>query len=155
MKVFVYFNLHKKLYSIKALDGPCKGRVVAHATHVALDNCTFAVSEAGRQRVIREQKKNVHAGVMGILVSFKGQYRKGCEFELTAAECRGWYWTTSCERLAECAKKYGVPIKYNPYKYETFVSPRETPVHNAGCVNMVPGAVYASTIDWNRDWKTP
>lgn len=29
MRVFVYFNLHKRCFSIKALEGAMKGRVVA------------------------------------------------------------------------------------------------------------------------------
>ena len=65
MKVFVYFNLHKKVWSVKALSGPNKGRVIAHLDRLVLDDCTFKVSEAGRQRVLREKRKNVHAGVMG------------------------------------------------------------------------------------------
>jgi hypothetical protein len=36
MKVFVYFNLHKKCFSIKALEGAMKGRVVAHRDTVLL-----------------------------------------------------------------------------------------------------------------------
>ncbi len=65
MKVFVYFNLRRKLFSIKALEGPMKGRVVAHRHDVLINDATFKVSEAGRQRVIRERCKNVHAGVSG------------------------------------------------------------------------------------------
>jgi len=69
MKVFVYFNLHKKVWSVKALSGPKKGLVVAHLDRLVLDDCTFKVSEAGRQRVLREKRKNVHAGVVGTLSS--------------------------------------------------------------------------------------
>lgn len=73
MKVFVYFNLHKKLFSVRALEGNMKGRVIAHVNEVHLSDAVFKVSEAGRQRVIREQRKNVHAGVVGKLVpSFCG-----------------------------------------------------------------------------------
>ena len=68
MKVFVYFNLHRKCFSVKALEGINKGRVIKHAFFVALENVTFKVSEAGRQRVLKEQRKNVHAGVVGTLV---------------------------------------------------------------------------------------
>jgi hypothetical protein len=67
MKVKVYFNLHKKMFSVVALEGENKGRVIAHETEVKLTNATFKVSEAGRQRVIREQRKNVHAYVVGTL----------------------------------------------------------------------------------------
>jgi|688.fasta_scaffold144269_3 hypothetical protein len=67
MKVKVYFNLHKRCFSVVALEGENKGRVIAHETEVKLINATFKVSEAGRQRVIREQRKNVHACVVGTL----------------------------------------------------------------------------------------
>ena len=68
MKVFVYFNLHRKCFSVKALEGVNKGRVIKHAFFVALENVTFKVSETGRQRVLLEKRKNVHAGVVGTLV---------------------------------------------------------------------------------------
>lgn len=68
MKVFVYFNLHKKLFSIKALEGSNKGRVIAHSSSVSLKDASCKVSEAGRQRVIKEKRKNVHAGVVGTLL---------------------------------------------------------------------------------------
>lgn len=66
-KVFVYWNLHKHVWSIKALSGYAKGKVIAHASGVTLSNVHGKVSEAGRQRVIREQRKNVHAGIVGML----------------------------------------------------------------------------------------
>ena len=49
MKVFVYYNLHKHLWSIKALEGPDKGRVVHYATSVLLRDPVAKVSEAGRR----------------------------------------------------------------------------------------------------------
>jgi len=66
-KVFVYFNLHKKLFSVR---DHITGIVVGHTDMIALENVTFKVSEAGRQRVLREKRKNVHAGVMGIVKDF-------------------------------------------------------------------------------------
>ena len=65
MKVIVYFNLHKKVWSIKALEGKMKGKVIAHRDYVFLYDAQPKVSEAGRQRVLKEQCKNVHAGVVG------------------------------------------------------------------------------------------
>lgn len=61
-KVFVYFNLHKKLFSVRDHK---TGLVVGHTNTIALEDVTFKVSEAGRQRVLREKRKNVHAGVLG------------------------------------------------------------------------------------------
>jgi hypothetical protein len=61
-KVFVYRNLHKKCYSVK--DWKTK-KVIAHVDNIFLKDAVFKVSEAGRQRVLREKRKNVHAGVLG------------------------------------------------------------------------------------------
>ncbi len=66
-KVKCYYNLHKKVFSVVSIQGENYGRVVYHADQVFLNNCRFVVSEAGRQRVIREQRKNVHAFVRGTL----------------------------------------------------------------------------------------
>lgn len=62
MKTKVYFNFNKKCFSIQQ-----NGRVVGYRNSVCLKNCTFKVSEAGRQRVLREKRKNVHAYVVGEL----------------------------------------------------------------------------------------
>jgi hypothetical protein len=99
MKVFVYFNLHKKCFSVKALEGPQKGLVIRHTRFVWLENVRYKVSEAGRQRVLRERKKNVHAGVVGTLSQMPTD--------------RG-FWLAGWEGCT--------PLKYNPYKYSTFVT---------------------------------
>lgn len=62
MKVKVYKNLHKKMFSI--MDYKTR-KVIAHRHFVCLKNVEFKVSEAGRQRVLIEKKKNVHAFVIG------------------------------------------------------------------------------------------
>lgn len=67
MRVAVYYNLHLKCLSVKALEGPNKGRVIDLRYIVYLRDVTFKVSEAGRQRVLREGRKNVHAFVIGTL----------------------------------------------------------------------------------------
>lgn len=66
MKVFVYRNLHKQCFSVKALDGPMKGKVVARLNKLVLTHCEFKVSKAGRKRVLEKKQKNVHAGVVGL-----------------------------------------------------------------------------------------
>jgi len=65
MKIEVYFNLHQKLFSVRALTGENAGRVIDHRHFVAIENARFKVQQAGRNKVIREQKKNVHAFVRG------------------------------------------------------------------------------------------
>jgi len=75
------------------------GRVIQHLSAVYLKNCTFKVSQAGRQRVLREKRKNVHAMIVGDLVTLNDR------FPQDKAAFRHVY--------------------YNPYKVSTFVD-RET-----------------------------
>ena len=90
-RVQVYRNLHKTdgghvWFSIKR-----GGVVVAHTTRVAIRDVEFRVNEKGRQRVLREKKKNVHALVTGC------------------------FWG-----IGECGTVDG-SFYYNPYNCETFV----------------------------------
>lgn len=64
-RVQIYWNLHRDCFSVMALSGPHKGRVVAHTDSFDLTDATFVVRPAGRQRVLREQRKNVHAFIKG------------------------------------------------------------------------------------------
>jgi hypothetical protein len=64
MKVRVYFNLHKKMLSVQEkINGSWK--VVDHVEQIWLGNAKFKVSEVGRQRVIKNKRKNVHAYIEG------------------------------------------------------------------------------------------
>ena len=65
IRVEVYWNLHKRLFSVRALEGENKGRVIDHAYGVRLSDATFVSQPAGRERVRREGVKNVHAFVRG------------------------------------------------------------------------------------------
>ena len=65
----VYFNLHKHLFSVRQ-----NGLVVAHDNCVLLEEAVFKVSQAGRARVLREKRKNVHALVRGKVGSFNIPY---------------------------------------------------------------------------------
>jgi len=111
MKVFVYYNLHRKCWSIR----DCSTRlVVDHCDILTLHDATFKVSAAGRARVLKERRKNVHAGCEGILT----------------------------ERLGP-AGNY-VQVEYNPYKYESFVLVSDkSPVEGAETVFMANGSVFA------------
>lgn len=64
--VRVYRNLHREMFSIQAKTD--KGwRVAGRAKWVQLFEPQAIVSEAGRQRVLRTGKKNVHAYLTGRL----------------------------------------------------------------------------------------
>lgn len=111
--VEVYYNLHKHMYSIR---DRATGLVVAHADTVALTSGNKGgsafkvrpkVSEAGRQRVLNEKRKNVHALLVGAYA--------GSGLRIEDEEKDGWR-----------------QLYYNPYKTSTFVD-KETgmPVHDA------------------------
>ena len=63
--VHVYYNLHQGGFSIRDKK---TGLVVAYAQTLKLENAIFKVSEKGRQHVIREKRKRVHAFVEGEFV---------------------------------------------------------------------------------------
>ena len=69
MKVSVYRNLHNGLISIKSASS---GLVLGHAKSVDIAWADFVVNEAGRQRVLKDRQKNVHAYVKGLLMDAKG-----------------------------------------------------------------------------------
>jgi hypothetical protein len=61
--VQVYRNLTKGCWSLRS-----GGRVIAHHHRVTLRACTMRVCGSGRQRVLLEGQRNVHAWVEGNLV---------------------------------------------------------------------------------------
>lgn len=112
MRVRCYRNLHKKCFSVVDLK---TNRVFAHQFHVVLRDAFFSVRESGRQKVLRERRKNVHAFVRGNLLKTNFAFP-----DLQPREA--WY---------------------NPYKTKTFVD-KETgePVKLASLVLLSPGHIY-------------
>ena len=88
MKVKVYFNLHKKVFSV--VDNKTK-KVVRYSNGLSLNDATFKVSKAGRERVLKERRKNVHAYVIGE------------------------------DDLNYCIPSDATEVTYNPYLYNSFV----------------------------------
>ena len=91
--VYVYKNLHKDCWSIKQ-HGLVKAHIPQGET-IGLWDCYFHVDRKGREKVLREKKKNVHAFVKGYL--------------------------QDAEWMIEYPQGTAVEVTYNPYKYETFV----------------------------------
>ena len=89
MKVEVYRNLHKNCWSVRDSN---TSRVIDHVNYIHLDDATLVVRPAGREKVLREKRKNVHAFIKGT-ASF----------------------------LSECDNTYSKQVIYNPYKYNSFV----------------------------------
>jgi hypothetical protein len=106
MRVEVYYNLHKKTFSVRH-----KGKVIEHTDRIVLQDVTFAVQPAGRAKVVREGKKNVHAFVRG-----------------TIGE-RPIDWNTIDD---------WADVTYNPYYYSSFVDDEtKEPVHSAKVVKLL------------------
>lgn len=128
--VCIYLNLHRPGYlSLRALDGPDKGRVIAHARALVLTDCRLVVSEAGRQRVLREQAKNVHAGIRGVIEAIAVSDDALPDFEAQA----------------RALLSSGRAVRYNPYETTGFID-RATllPVRTAARVIAIGARVVAS-----------
>lgn len=111
-KVFVYWNLHHNCFSVQ--DAVTR-LIVAHRHCLSLDDVTFRVSQAGRERVLREKCKNVHAGILGTWVSGP-----------------------------EVAPEDSIGVSYNPYAAPTFVRREDkAPVVGANTCLLAQGRVYA------------
>lgn len=124
MKVFVYRNLHKAKYSIKALDGRHKGKVIGYGNRLTMTQCQFKVSEPGRQRVLSSGHKNVHAGVVGHIIS--------CE------DLESRLPNTIDTKQTDIPFR-GVQISYNPWKTGTFTTTKTR--------NSIRGAAYVTFRD--------
>jgi hypothetical protein len=67
MRVFAYRNLNRKgvVWSIRSEKTKL---VVSRVEKAYFKNATLKVSPAGRARVLKEKRKNVHAGVLGVIL---------------------------------------------------------------------------------------
>jgi len=116
-KFYTYYNLHKHLFSLKNLK---TGRVERRENSVLLKNCTFKVSQKGRERVLREKRKNVHAGVVGEYVDSRKELMENM-----------------------------IEITYNPYLYDSFVLKHsKRPVKKAEFVLLRNKQVFAVGVEW-------
>lgn len=111
--VWVYRNLRhgrksQPLYSVMQ-----NGKVIKRVHRIMLRDVRFVVRESGRQRVLREKRKNVHAFAVGFITS------SGCGVGSDG--------------------KLPVNIGYSPYKGSNFfcsmtTTDLNTPVYGAMCV---------------------
>ena len=95
-KVRVYWNLHKKTWSIQ----DCKsGLVIDHRKGVVLEG-NFVVRKGGQKRVREEGKKNVHAFAVGYISE---------------------YYVSTSEALKKEFADWD-RVKYNPYTDDYYVN---------------------------------
>ena len=128
MKVRVYRNLNKAgpnygCWSVRSMDPKQHyGKVILHATDVILTGTKCVISEKGRQRVIREQSKNVHAFLEGFIQAATVLDER---YPISATKL------PSNGPLCPSVEAEEVEITYNPYKYDSFVEKAtEKPVGN-------------------------
>jgi hypothetical protein len=108
-----YRNLNKPgvVYSIRS---KATGLVIGYEPRVTIDDARLRVQEGGRQRVLREQRKNVHAFVEG------------------------------CWHEKGRAPKPEVRVRYNPYLFSSFVrGDTLEPVHEADEVLLDQDGAWA------------
>ena len=122
-RVQVYYNLHKKCLSVRH-----KGKVIEHAQEVTLTDARFHVQQAGRERVLKEKRKNVHAYVSGKL--------------------KETFWFTQAPKYIWTAKQR---VTYNPYKYKNFVNKKTLkPVASAEVVHISGKRITAGEFDQKK-----
>ena len=115
-----YVNLTKKCVSCLACENPYHGYVIAHRQAILLNDCEFIINPRGRARVIREQKKYVHAFVKGRAVAARdfGENTSFSPFSIMHDLVR---------------------VHYNPYEDSTFVDGLCNPVTRARQVLLSTG----------------
>ena len=133
---YTYFNLRTAEFSVRH-----KGKVRAHADRLlvlpgdAQDTVKFQVSEPGRQRVLREKRKNVHSYVVG-----DAWVEDGHTFKCDTIPARSL--KDTADVIEDIEERYGNPVavSYNPYKGGTFYR-KDTgaAVREAEAVIMVSG----------------
>ncbi len=105
MIVEVYWNLRKRTWSVRAKDTRL---VIDHKDSILLKDAILSVKQGGRERVLREQQKNVHAFAIGEVMD-----------------------------LDRLIYPYNNQVIYNPYKYTSFVmADTEEPIYEADHVYL-------------------
>jgi hypothetical protein len=133
MRLEAYYNLHKKCISARPIGG-----YVKHYEFLCLDDASFSVQPAGRKKVLKEKKKNVHAFVRGNLLSGGEQRQRDHDYD-------GVNIDLSVDRFREDAR-YD-EVTYNPYKYESFVRKHnEEPVQYAPHVWIIDKHIFIPSI---------
>ncbi|HEY5657932.1 MAG TPA: hypothetical protein VIY27_09100 [Myxococcota bacterium] len=139
MRVQLYRNLNKSreynVWSLAAakakLCAMSTGKLYKHADVVLLEDCCLVVNEKGRQRVLRERSKNVHAWVEGELVDMAA-HPSEYDPDVLPDEVYDGRW---------------IPITYNPYKYDTFMrADSGKPVTHAQLVAATPSGIMAQGL---------
>ena len=101
--VMVYKNLNNGLFSIKQA-----GLVVAHVESVTLSDVVFKVNQGGRNRVLKERQKNVHAFAIGLVESINtiDSTNRDCAVSYDPYKCDYFYFKKNdCEAVVNSNDK--------------------------------------------------
>jgi hypothetical protein len=132
MRIEAYYNLHKQCLSARPTG---RYGYVRHYQFLAVKNVKFAVQPAGRQKVLNEKKKNVHAFVRGDMVTWSPHRKEGEFYDPMDID-------VSVERFRE-DDRYR-EVTYNPYKYESFVTAdSKYPIYEADHVWIIGKHIFA------------
>lgn len=128
-----YLNLNRGCLSVRSAAGASRGRVWGYAAAVEISEARFVVQAGGRQRVLRNRCKDVHAWVRG---STRVIAEEGRDVGRLLAR-----WQEAC------ARGEAVDVAYNPFYTETFVR-RTTaePVFLARRVVIIGRRIFAVDI---------
>jgi uncharacterized protein YjiK len=100
---------------------------VAHSPYILLRNAKFVVQPAGREKVLREQRKNVHAFVKGYLIHAR-----------------------EADKLIEPIQWSESAITYNPYEHPYFTC-NDYKVTHAEIVDMDLSGFDEPVLAWGID----
>lgn len=131
MKLQAYKNLHNGKWSLRASKTKL---VIGHADKVLLSDVTGVVKKAGRQRVLADKQKNVHAYLEGTLEAVVGfvSYK---DRQLGDDDWTWYKFDKAGQGLAE--------VYYNPYDAEEFM---QLSLHS-GIVSDFDGCEYLELAD--------
>jgi hypothetical protein len=117
-RIEVYRNLHKDCFSIRK-NGLVVGYIYDEDDKLNMKDVKFVVQPAGRAKVLRERRKNVHAFLRGI-------------YTAPMESVDAWQYRAS----------------YNPYKMDSFFTTfggSDTPIHSAKRVTLSRGKVFVNS----------
>lgn len=122
LEVDAYFDLHRRVLSLRAIRGDLRGRVIAKPAGVVLRGVRFRVNRGGLVRARAEGRRNVHAYARGTVVS---------------GDVAGLRGDPRAQR-----------IRYNPFEYSSFVAVASgNPVSEAEIVAIDAQGAWAVLSD--------
>ena len=123
VKVYRNLHLHNGFFSVQNYQQGRGWRVAGHTEKIVLSDCLFKVKETRRQRVILEQRKNVHAYIEGVVMDLK-------DFDSSSFRYKT------------------LQVTYNPYLFDSFVLLEDSsPIYQARYCLIQNSKVFVVLIE--------